>query len=528
VRPRAAALLAVLSACGGGPRTIRVQPEGLSADFVFPVVRDPTGLPLKVLDRFALSAGMVVPGSQDPVIVPVELSSGREQLALVAFDRADLSSVEPSFDPSRLDAIALGVGAPPAPPDRRVQPDDHVLVDRALPGSVRILRLVDASPPSFEEAPPSDRGLLGELVLTLPSDPEYCRLAGDPGLVSFVVPVATSTRQFVAVRRADPEHVLALSLFELGLYARHASSDRPSTRIAIPSIAPGVYAARLSALALGSEPTSRTVLVSGAAQESDREDGVIWEFRLEAGAFRYVGTATRTRGRRLLDVMIDPHGVAVAVGEYRTLLVRESGEASFHLPTLAALETANSTTGASEVERVIATGDPMNPHFVGAVFRLFTGDAMTGQFASSELRPLSGETLSFTGLGAKSSTAGLELWAVGQPPSLYFRGPHDPTFGLVDPDLPPRYAKCLATGMTVPGHISDLALSSQAAYLRTDCSAVLRIRRSDHCVSTILPQDGTVVLEPDGFALRPLDLTDGLLTVIRSGDHIDELDLGGE
>jgi hypothetical protein len=268
--------------------------------------------------------------------------------------------------------------------------------------------------------------------------------------------------------------------------------------------------------------------VSGSVQESDREDGVIWEFRLEGGALRYVGTATRTHGSRLLDVMIDAGGVAVAVGEYKTLLVRNSGEASFHLPPSLMLDTATSTGGDSEIERAIPTGDPTTPHFVGGVFRLYTGDAASGRFAASSLTLLSGETLSFTGLGARSSTQGLELWATGQPPTVYFRGPRDPMFRQLDPDLPPRYAPCLATGMTIPGRIFDLALSSQAAYLRTDCSALLRIRRSDHCTSTVLPPGGSVDLEPDTLALRPLDLTAGVLTVIRSGHHIDELDLGGE
>jgi hypothetical protein len=321
--------------------------------------------------------------------------------------------------------------------------------------------------------------------------------------------------------------VLALSLFELDLYARHDSIDRPSSSIAIPPIAPGVFATRLSALALGNEPMSRTVLVSGAVQETDREDGVIWEFRLEGGVLRYVGTATKTRGSRLLDVMIDARGVAVTVGEYRTMLVRSSGEASFHSPPNLMLDTATSTGGDSEIERVIQTGNPTTPHFVGAVLRLHTGDASNGRFTTALSLPRE-ETVSFTGLGAHSSTAGLELWAAADPTMVYFRGPRDPDFHLLALDLPPRYAPCRATGMNVPGKISDLALSSQAAYLRTDCSALLRVRRADHCTSTLLPPGGKVDLEPDGIGLRPLDLTNGMLTVIRPGGQIDELDLGSE
>jgi hypothetical protein len=522
----AAAALTVAAALGcPAARVIKVAVGANSFDLVFPVVVGEANGPLRVLAPFTLVGGQIADGA-DPVLVQVASDSG-ERLFLVALDRVHLKAIEPGYDPTRQNAVRLSVGTPPAAPLVHDSDGTRALVDHALPATIPILRTSTAGT-LVAVGGDASAAARSQLVLTMPALIEPCP-AGDQ-FRSFLADVPSSTTtQRVRVARLDADSVLVLSLSTVSVFRRGDASSQPNAQVALPPLRPGEYIHAIS-MGLGPAGPTRELLVAGyVSPVNGVHIGALWDLELAATAtawsIRSVRTASSSPVGKLLDARFDLSGRAYVMGEEHRLWVREPGSAAFL--SVAAPPTPVEPSGSrSEFELMIPTGYPSGPHLIAGVFRLWLGDLERGSYHEADLVGPSADALSFICLTATKSLDGMDvdLWAVGHESSadtLWKGHASDGAFAEAALDLPLAYS-CPLDNRKRPTSMYFAALSGDALYVATDCNAVLRVRRSDSCVSLIRTTDS---VGPASFPMRALDTAGGFLTVVSDGGAIYELPL---
>ena len=482
-----------LSGCGSR-ETRRVELDGYGFDHGFLVTVDAARRPLRVTAIVAVDSS----GRALGALPAIELAAEETNALFVGITEAGLRTAVATFDPSRSDAISVAVTESVVSPSPRVHAGGR-FADLRVPDDA-ILVAVDAA---GQPSPAEDRGVLAYLVLTIPVDPQPCAAQAPVSLRNFasgdeprvlprdwLVPGFDIEHDpaFRRIIRMDDDRVLAMSRRFVFVVTPGQTFDassyvpgRPGSVIPVQLMAGSTTAvARAEGLAVGAPADPRTVVVVGSV------DGVgrVWELTLSADGLEFVGTATVVGGPSpmpfLTDVTIDPEGNAVAVGDLGALLFRRPGEAAF----TGSAQLPSSKTA----RRVIATGDAQRPHLTSTDDgQVHHGNLLTGAITR---RDISDGLNSVHAYGMAAADAGHELWLSAWKGMVFRRGHHGDwqRFAL---HAPPELAACstserLRSGYLVDDHIMDVALDGVYAYLILEqCNAVVRVRRSDLCVSFI-------------------------------------------
>lgn len=467
-----------------------------------------------------------------------KLADGERTAAVVALTRAQLLRVHPGFDRDREKEIMIALGAPPDSPQLRVIGETG-MVDATLPSDATVLGPAGAEI-SVDEM---RRRIRRQIVLTIPVDPEHCRL-GQPGAFtafgdrpqllpdSMQIPgergdISANAyyRKPTRVIAVDADRALMLTPKMLYLVRRGEPIALPPSESALdPSVPSSVIAldqlGRLypRALALAIDPAHRApdgsipVLIGG--DEGNRAR--VWELELSSAGLRFITTATIAWGTRAVgdavrDLAIDASGTVVGVGEPGSVLIRLLGNRDF-----AVRPRPDGAAPDAFFRRVIASGIAQKPHLIGSdEGKLYLGDARTSEWTYFK-RSDRFNTLRFDGLASAPG----EMWAVGHIGTM-FRKLGSAEWGRVQLELPPRFIPCSSgaggeRSATLVSHVVEVALDAEHAYLVTDnCTATLRVRRSDLCVSVLTHPD--LPISTSNLDYTSASLLDGMLLVAGSG-----------
>lgn len=443
-----------------------------NADYFFWVAYDEDGRAQRVSGVFGLEGSKIVFGG-DPLF---RLEDGERGAAAIAFTREALREMHGGFLEARAAEITVAVAAPP---DETIAEDARAIA--AVPSAAQLIGAGDKT------------ALESNLTLTFPIDPEWCKSDRGTRLEAFgatgqLLPPEVrlpdegdggpidQLRTLIFAEKIDADRVLVASERLLYVVRRGAPFEEPAFRVTDMI---------LYAVALAPKTADGAIPIYGAGMKNDRP--AIAEFALDpGGAIRFVETTTASaREGRLLDILIDGEGNLIAAGDNNFFMVRRAGEAAI----------VNAPPAGSKpidiYRKVIATGDPEHPHLVTETDGLlYYGDAISGDWSLFE-RNDRFDNRRFYGLAA--SPDGREHWAAGPKGSVFART-RDNIWEPLLLQVPPRFGPCTtiaADGTRVFNNtIRAVALDDEAGYLAFgDCNAMLRVRRSDRCVSVLSAED---------------------------------------
>lgn len=477
----AVGVVLVSFACADDRQVVRVQAPATDLDLVFPVVVDALGEPRSVLAPLSIRGGVVSPS--DPTLLPVDLE--RETLVLVGLTAGALADAEPAFIVDRITDVELRRGAPPEASTWRASAG---LADLPIPSSAVLLALEDGA-----LAPASSAitdALVARLAVTVPIDPEHCG-AGLPselrafGAEGELLPGAPDGGAIDRVVRIDEDRVIGVTRFG-GVLHVFTRGGAIGPALVLPA-APGGLA---EANGLAFDEATQRVIVAGrvvtCGEAPGCELGTVWEVSIGAEGLEGAETSTRAAGHELTSVAVDRLGRTIVTGTDGLVFVRDRGSSAFvRAPSLPTHEPRGER---ADLDHVIALVGPGAMHALAGVFRIFSGDVTVPNVDFEELAGLAGQTTRFRSLAEAPDG---ELWVVSRPSAL-LRGRVGEGFTRVEPRLPPSYAPCVDQTGEAPIEWRAVALDDRHAYVVTECSALLRIRRSDLCTSVVTRPGGQV------------------------------------
>ena len=500
LRPVAARGLIVAGVCAvaGGctPEPIPLDLTDRDVDFGFLVVVDSNLSPRRLSATFAIEDQEVVHGA----LPAVSLLDADEGAVFVAFRRTDVADRVHGFDTSAPSSIAVRIGQPPSSATV-VYRRDAWTTTLKLPEDSAVINAETG-------ATLSDRRTLDSLYLTVTVDPEFCGKAYTNKTVPFgaterILPneslrlaghSGSKTRNIEQLLTLDDDTIIGLHRAYLFMATR--GEDVPSTPLAetwpakvvathqlTPSSPRGALLFRAALSPTTRADGRRTLLLAGKDHD---EQGLILEVAVDGRGFEPIGTASIALAQvpALEDVIFDVNGNALATGDEGVVLVRRPGERVFTpAPVLTTLRL---------VRRIVSTGDPEAPHLLASDDgRLHVGDAISGALM---VTPISHNTTSlhFNGL----AVAGGELWAAAEEGVITVRGT-DGGWKPAELITPPSMDLCSIPidggARILAGEVLDLATDGDHVYaIFAECSAIVRIRLSDRCVSPILRGDEPV------------------------------------
>ncbi len=183
-------------------------------------------------------------------------------------------------------------------------------------------------------------------------------------------------------------------------------------------------------------------------------------------------------------VHFDASGATLVAGDRGLVLARE-GDGPF---VVHAIDTERVSGLRLPFQRIVDTGDPERPHALLTATAIYVGDARRGRLEPLPGRLGAGTAFKASALAAIRENGRTELWATGRDPGLVklFRGDLERGMALLFPPLPPSLAVCSGQEPgTLLGEANGVVLTTEHAFLPTDCGVLLRIRRRDLCTSLV-------------------------------------------
>lgn len=497
----AAALIA--GACAEVPASVFL---GDAPGVVLAVVTHASGVPLRWLAPFG--ADVMIPHDAE-----VELAR-EERLALIRLQTQDLAT-DFGFDRARASEIAPSSDPPPPEP---THPDrEHVAL--AIPTSA-ILEVLDRESRRWSTADePFASQLRANATLTLPIDPEACRIEGVSELRRFELSGVPDEWLF-EVRILDRDHLLVAGGGHLYLFERgRAFVPSPANRIRYADFITGVIEAPMLALSpLGEASGTR----HAAVQLTNEGGGTqrLIDIDIDASGLRAVRT-TSIAGEQILGIAFDDQGTLVAAGGDHTVLVRAAGATAFSPAIAPDTMLVLGTRGL--LRAVAATGISETPIAIAGESRVYLGDARTGSWATEKVGayPLGPKIqLERPAFDAVSTGA----WIVGDS-SILERLPDGVWVDRSELPIPPRAEACIRPSTGLLDRVFAVALLGDRVLLLPDCTAVLIVDRGAgrHC-TTVLPVPGQPIAGGN-HPLFGLDARDRMVVVVGKGGAIYEATL---
>jgi hypothetical protein len=445
----------------------RIEHEMIGAERYFFVSVDGSGAVLEV-------SSIHETDSTTEVIFPVE--GDTEEVFIVGLAGAQLLKLDERFDAARAPQIRLQT--PPAAGSLFLAGDDASLRTK-LPEDAKILQAASGAEASSGERAAIAAAVTVELPIRLGlcADDHPMRLVpygASPELLAELTDPKDST-----LLRVAPGNHGALLLTETTLYAvkRGEAIDLQSPGSVIPASALGTEV-RFTSLArdnlsYGVENQNQ-YLLGGVLDGAP----AVWRLAFDAAGVRVMflyPVATPPMPGAIQDVMFDGQNIAVAVGDHGTVFTAENADDPFGL-----VDTPSGAEGS--IRRAAASHILTQPHAIsGDEKKLYLGYAWAGYWDVLEMR----ERLN----SIVASTDGDELWVAGE--GGYFGRILDSIWSEPELPYPPELAPCGVREDTT-GHILiddpmiGAAIDGAFVYLQPQsCSALLRVRRRDLCVSAI-------------------------------------------
>ena len=482
----------------------------------------------------------------------LRLGDGEDRFYLVTLEREAIRRAVPFFDIARDMELGISPEPPPASATRTDPRPDNPMVRVALPPETRVYE--GSTEPgergagSLTPRTLAEVGLREHLSLLVPIDASLCDIEERSPLMPFAeelapmagahrakgLPIESTSR----VRWVDRDRVLVGSAHFLGLVHRGGPSPSfPSPDVfhqATPDPADPDFITSFR-VAPAPDPDGRWEVLATVGWESAPPHGPptyskIWQLWVGPEGLSFGGTlevktgtvtVQRIRGVYLKDVVIAADGSAIAVGTGRSVFRRARRGEPF--------ERFDDAIGAPNDHReggtrVVLTGDPARP-FVAAsrgAMQLFDAATETwlprAEIVNGIL--LSAEELVWHGLMThRSPTGQVEIWGSGRRGSvarLQGLGGEWQLLRLVYPAIFEPCASARNPGDPIEfwRTIESVGVTETHALLtHQECSALVAVRRSDLCVSLILPPGQVVGSER--FSFHDVDVRRGEMVVIK-------------
>lgn len=518
-----------LAACDSRVVT-RLDLGALDVQYGFMVVLDAGRAPTRVTAPFGLEGGVLRFGS----LPAVELEAGERSMVVVALDDAALSAGVGGFEPARASELGVAIQAPPPAP-AILGDSPGVKVAAIPPGARWLVADVEAGGDApLEPLDSASQGLREQLALTVPVDPEHCRVPGQTASSPYTstervfagLPAGRGTRVANGIRdlvRLDPErHVIMtlthVAVVELGraLELEHLV-ELPGTNLLDPA------AIGAEAIALDPLPTQdgrvRIVVVGSVPQTEAHPlppDGRIWELTVDGSSIAVSATEVVEDTPTAVAIAADGSTFVGLLGGRVTSWARGApapGEVT---------QLEKYYFDGRDRTHLLSTGDLETPILAGTRGRLHLYDRSANRWRYEMLFQdgfASGELLDFLALAVaprQSEDEPLELWAGAQRGNL-FRKVEGTAWERVTPSYPPRFEPC---GQIDPerGEVVfqerflDAMITDRYVHLTLlACSAVLQLRREDRCASLLgAPTEGVARTVED---LYGIDASEGRVVV---------------
>lgn len=493
-----------IGACGG-ERIALIQPSGLDFERVI-VVRTTADLtPIALITP--------APIAPSALSTRVDLGQTDETIAVIGLSNAQLASTHPRFSPGAADRVTIRLANQPA---STLSAD---FAEVALPTTASIERFDSEARTLIDAAPAEAERLTKQLVLTVPLSLE-CKIPGKEVLQRLdpapKCAPAARTDDILTVLRLDSTRTLASANTGLYLLRKGAPLDCAEQRVHL------FHRSTVLRVAVAPRPEPDGRLRAAAITRFKIHEVLVGEDSLERVATTTVTPADYADLEKpeefdLRDVAIDHEGNTIVVGDEGLVLVREPGGPFERIP----FATERHEIIRDALYRIIAprTG---GPHIVAAIDLIYVGDIRN----QASMRPLRLQTpINNVNVDALAERDGT-IWIAGSTSGIGYLLRTDGMTNAVEvlPSYPARVDRCLESDLKRLISINAIALDASAAYVITECNAVIRINRNTDCV-TVFKRGQDEVFSRVGDELRDASVTDGWLTVGGEEGQLFELDL---
>lgn len=519
---RPAIVLALLVAGCSSREVVRLEIGSLEIERGFLVVVGGNNEPKYLSELFGISGGEVTFGR----LPNFETDVPEDSALVVTVELSELEEKIDYFERSRIDELAVEIGGPP---EKLIYVEERRAFRHKFLDSTVVYEFSDSG--AAVEGDEDTREILNKISLLSPIEPENCGPQELGELVDFTarseleIPPEKELRDqyanFADTIYIDENRVLARS--GLGLYlARRGERFRS---------VPGGYGLRGTAiyaediqkdvtsnfhyLTMTLDPRPQPLGASRAWIGAGEYNSLGLEEGLMIGAIVTEDGVELSPEKKILErpplgFAHDAEGnIAVRTNSERVFVVPAMGEI-IELPSLEIPFPSFPTS-------MIHTGDRRYPWLLGSAGRVHLYDSETNRFDMTMIPGTRGRSVDLNGLVAARTPEGeLELWAMGEG-GLVVRKRGAGPWENVRLVMPPRYADC-AGGGVFPDLVLEAPLDKAAAagdhfYVTTrGCEAVLRVRRSDACVSLVKLADREIE-KVSGRDLQTLDYLEGHLLV---------------
>lgn len=470
--------MAIFTGGCSGPSIARLELSSIELDYGFFAVLHGVDRVKRVIPPFGLEDGELIFGA--PPALELDPDSS-EQVVLVAMTAEDLANSYLGFEVVRAEELAMTVDAASG----SFESAKGTIQRGRIPETARTFEVeLEGEEASLE---PIDRSRLDRLfAMHVPVDPEYCRVPDQSPLEPFTGVerpfqglVRSGSEAILAVRWLDDDRALVLTYGAIAVVRRGTPLDVGPGFVALPGFLP-------KKLAL--DATGARALVLG---RSGIAGSAIWAFEVRGDALSALSRHEHPE-LELEDAAILHDGRQIIAQLGGDLYERDPATGA-----LVAFEQLPRSAAEDDPVSLLALDDPQHPLVATTSSRLHLYSAREQTFSTSVVSApglLGIEVLSFSSLAqGRTAEGGLEIWAGAQYGTLFrFR---ELGWQNVRIGFPPRFSSCPtfeSSGATMfSGRITSAALDPSYLHLGlSTCSPVLQVRRGDHCVSLLAPENG--------------------------------------
>lgn len=518
-------LCCVAALLGGSACTVRQVTKAdltaLDLELAVAVVVSAAESPTRVSPLFSVQGGGLRGGS----LPSFELQGEEVAVRVVATSMGELKASSRLYSEVSADGVELVIEVPPATPTAEI-PDHRLRVRAPLPASTTVLEVGAAG-----ELGPAPRSVLGHLAVRASAPLDQPPMSAQPRAFAaseriFAPEMALPGRardpsyRIVQLFPLTADRIIAVTTNALMIVERGQPLSLAYTASAASSFLPlsdleeDTSARIADAAMIGNEIVAVGDVFVPHGQFA--RTGRVWRFEVVGGALIRSVDRPALLGETpsmLNAVVVDAKGGLVVGGELGLLYRSAPGPAPRFVP-VPRLNLENilyrSDAVTADIDVIARNGDEI-------LLGTNNGRVLSGDPESDSWRiAIDAEPLATTMHTARINAIAVldgEIWAATRTGAVFHRDA-DGNSALLRLLPPPSLELCVPRSGSVVafGSLQTLAASATHVYTtQKDCSAILRVRRSDDVLSAVAPGGQVMVLDEDNDLRRLVVTERGML-----------------